>query len=206
MGKIYRFGTFTLDADDQTLSSAQGSVHLPTKEFEILILLIENNGEVLGKEMMVNSVWRDTFVEEGNVAQYVSRLRKILNVDGQQFIKTFSKRGYKFSADISVSERGPVKHRHMRISVNGPERTGAAGTDDVAAMAVLPFRSLTPQADDDYLGIGITDALITRLTGARRPRYFVTSVQQRPHSRSEPNSRSMQCSREVCKRVEISFA
>ena len=114
MGKIYRFGKFTLDAGEQTLFADLSAVHLPTKEFEILQMLVENNGKILSKEEMMSAIWHDTFVEESNLAQYISRLRKILNSGGQQFIKTFSKRGYRFSAELAVSENDLTMRRHIR--------------------------------------------------------------------------------------------
>src|SRR4029079_9553558 len=103
MATIYQFGKFVLDVQEQTLTSDGRVVHLPMKEFETLQMLVENNGKVLSKDEMMSAIWKDTFVEESNLAQYVSRLRKILNVDGNQYIKTISKRGYRFFADVQTS-------------------------------------------------------------------------------------------------------
>src|SRR3954470_17823396 len=119
MAKIYQFGKFVLNVEERLLTSDGIAVHLPTKEFETLRMLVENNGRVLSKDEMMSAIWRDTFVEESNLAQYVSRLRKILNVDGEQYIKTISKKGYRFSADVTTSDSDLVIERSLRVKVGG---------------------------------------------------------------------------------------
>ena len=164
MGKTFRFGKFTLDTDDHTLSADGKAIHLPTKEFEILLLLIENNGQLLTKEQMMSAVWDDTFVEESNLAQYISRLRKILNTDGQQFIKTFSKRGYRFSADLSVSDAEPALERRVRLQIAEKTRQPRKKLGEIDSLAVLPFYLLGFRTGEEFLGLGLTDALIAQLT------------------------------------------
>src|SRR5678815_2424818 len=119
MATIYQFGQFVLDVQEQTLTSDGLVVHLPMKEFETLQMLVENNGKILSKDEMMSAIWKDTFVEESNLSQYVSRLRKILNVDGNQYIKTISKRGYRFSADVQISDRDITIERHLTLKVGG---------------------------------------------------------------------------------------
>jgi Tol biopolymer transport system component/DNA-binding winged helix-turn-helix (wHTH) protein/tetratricopeptide (TPR) repeat protein len=161
MATIYQFGKFVLNAQEQSLTADGQVVHLPTKEFETLHMLVENNGKVLTKDEMMAAIWKDTIVEESNLAQYISRLRKILNVDGQQYIKTISKRGYRFSADVKTSDNDVIIERHLRVKVGGKE-TRRLG--EISSVAVLPFQSLSAATDDEFLGLGIADALITQLT------------------------------------------
>ena len=161
MATIYQFGKFVLDVQEQTLSSNGSVVHLPMKEFETLQMLVENNGKVVSKDEMMSAIWKDTFVEESNLAQYVSRLRKILNVDGNQYIKTISKRGYRFSADVRISDRDVVIERHLTLKVGGDE-TRRLG--EIKSVAVLPFQPLGLPDADEFFGPGIADALITQLT------------------------------------------
>jgi DNA-binding winged helix-turn-helix (wHTH) protein/TolB-like protein len=98
---IYQFGKFVLDPRNKTLFSDGEPVHLPAKEFETLLLLVENNGHALSKEEMMAAVWQDSFVEEVNLAKKISRLRKIFNGDGAINIETLPKHGYRFSAEIT---------------------------------------------------------------------------------------------------------
>lgn len=98
---VYEFGKFLLDPNERTLFSDGVPLHLPAKEFETLLLLVENNGRALSKEAMMAAVWEDAFVEEGNLAKQISKLRKLFGTNGNQFIETIPKHGYRFSADVN---------------------------------------------------------------------------------------------------------
>ena len=161
MATVYHFGKFVLNAQEQVLTVDGRAVHLPTKEFETLRMLVENNGKVLSKNEMMSAIWKGTFVEESNLAQYVSRLRKVLNVDGNQYIKTIPKKGYRFSADVRTSDSDLVIERSLRVKVGGNE-TRSLG--EIKSVAVLPFQALSLPEGDEFLGLGIADALITQLT------------------------------------------
>ena len=101
---VYEFGRFVLDPNEKKLLVDGVPIHLPAKEFETLLLLVENNGKALSKEQMMSAVWQDAFVEESNLAKQVSKLRKILNSDGEKYIETIPKHGYRFSADLRLVE------------------------------------------------------------------------------------------------------
>ena len=101
-GFVYEFGRFVLDPQEKTLFADGVSIHLPAKEFETLILLVEHNGKALTKDEMMSAIWPDAFVEESNLAKKISRLRKLLNSNGEQYIETLPKRGYRFSADLRL--------------------------------------------------------------------------------------------------------
>jgi DNA-binding winged helix-turn-helix (wHTH) protein/TolB-like protein/cytochrome c-type biogenesis protein CcmH/NrfG len=100
---IYEFGKFVLDPNEKTLFADGEPLRLPAKEFETLVLLVENNGRALSKEEMMSAIWHDSFVEESNLAKQISRLRKIINTNGERFIETLPKHGYRFSADLRTT-------------------------------------------------------------------------------------------------------
>jgi pimeloyl-ACP methyl ester carboxylesterase/DNA-binding winged helix-turn-helix (wHTH) protein len=102
-GHIYEFGRFSVDAAERLLFDGQATIPLAPKTFDTLLLLIENCGHVLSKEEIMEQVWADSFVEENNLAQNISILRKALGegVEGAKFIETVSKRGYRFIAPVS---------------------------------------------------------------------------------------------------------
>ena len=97
---IYRFGHFEANTKEQLLRRDGEIVPLTSKIFEMLLLLIENNGRMLSKDEILEKVWKDSFVEETNLTSNISRLRKILHTNGETFIETFPKRGYRFKADV----------------------------------------------------------------------------------------------------------
>lgn len=103
---IYEFGRFRLDAEERILFDGAEIVSLTPKAFDLLALLIENSGHIVSKEMIMQTLWADSFVEENNLAQNISLLRKILG-EGKtdvKFIETVSKRGYRFVAPIRLIE------------------------------------------------------------------------------------------------------
>jgi len=168
-GFVYEFGRFVLDPKGKTLFSDGKPIHLPAKEFETLLLLVENNHRALSKEEMMEALWRDSFVEESNLAKQISRLRKILNSDGEQFIETLPKHGYRFSADlrrtIPVAEEPPILERRplKGSTFLYSNRETASPTEKIKSIAVLPLRPLTAEEKNKVLGLGLADALITKL-------------------------------------------
>src|SRR6266849_10747662 len=77
-------------------------VALTPKVLDMLVVLVENNGRLLSKEELMKTLWADSFVEEGNVTQSISVLRKILGTapGGENYIETVPKRGYCFRAAV----------------------------------------------------------------------------------------------------------
>lgn len=107
-GHRYQFGDFRLDSDPPSLWRDDGLVPLPPKALEVLLLLVRRRDIIVSREELLNNIWRDTFVEEGNINYTVSLLRKILDKDDKgRFIQTVPKRGYRFVADVrEVSANG----------------------------------------------------------------------------------------------------
>src|SRR4026209_1172989 len=99
----YEFGRFRLNVADRILLRDGEVVPLTPKVFDILLTLVENRGQVVSKEGLMKRVWPDMFVEEGNLSQNISLLRKALGESpgGVQFIETVPRRGYRFVAAIS---------------------------------------------------------------------------------------------------------
>jgi pimeloyl-ACP methyl ester carboxylesterase/DNA-binding winged helix-turn-helix (wHTH) protein len=104
--KIYEFGKFRLDAGERLLFDGADAIALAPKVFDTLLLLVENGGHALGKEEMMERIWADSFVEENNLAQNISILRKALGerTGGAKYIETVSKRGYRFVAPVEIVE------------------------------------------------------------------------------------------------------
>ena len=128
---IYEFGEFVLDPEEKTLLVDDTPIRLSAKEFHTLLLLVENNGRALSKEEMIEAIWEDTAVEEGNLAKQISRLRKVFSSSGGEYIETLPKHGYRFNADLRRSVVDPLeplileKRTVKRVTVafeNEPEK------------------------------------------------------------------------------------
>jgi DNA-binding winged helix-turn-helix (wHTH) protein/tetratricopeptide (TPR) repeat protein len=101
--ELYRFYGFDLDPIRRVLSREDGPVLLTPKAFDVLAYLVLNPGRVVTKDELLKAIWPDSFVEEGNLAQYISSLRKALG-DKASLIATVPGRGYQFGAQVLTSQ------------------------------------------------------------------------------------------------------
>jgi TolB-like protein/Tfp pilus assembly protein PilF len=147
-GSQYEFGSYSLDAHGGTLFRAGERVALSPKAAELLLALVQAAGRVLTREQLLQQVWPDTVIEEGSLSSHISLLRKTLGTDpnGQDFIETLPKRGYRFAA--------PVKRTGFEAPGSGVDR---------AMLVVLPFENLTAGERYDYFSDGLTEEMITEL-------------------------------------------
>ena len=107
--RFYQFGPFRLDAGGRLLFRGNDPIPLPPKAADTLLLLVENAGQVVEKDELLKKVWQGAFVEEGSLTRAISVLRKALGegVDGQEYIATISKRGYRFAAPVGAVSAEP---------------------------------------------------------------------------------------------------
>ena len=115
----YRFGPFELDAGGDVLLRGGEPVPLTPKALHILVVLVERRGRLVTKDELMKEVWPDTFVEEANVTQHVSVLRKMLTdagEDGRSLIETFPKRGYRFTV-TAADDAGNRSASSMTVRV-----------------------------------------------------------------------------------------
>jgi len=119
---FYEFGPFRLDPVEGLLLRDGQAVALTPKAFDTLLVLIESSGHVLGKDELMSRVWPDSYVEETNLAQHISALRKVLGEreQGGQYIETVPKRGYRFVAQVRQwqdEEANLIVREHTRARV-----------------------------------------------------------------------------------------
>ena len=247
---FYEFGHFRIDAVERLLLCQGKPVHLTQKVFDLLLLLVENQGHIVEKNRLLKEIWPDAFVEEGNLTQNISILRKVLREDGHDYIQTVPRRGYRFVGPVreTIDEGELVVEEHQlsrlileEQSVDSAEtvaetptasatanrgvmarvwpssRTWAFASLAVAAgavlvayfslitrskekaiivaakssrsIAVLPFHNLDVNAGNEFLGLGITDALISRLGNIHQAIVRPTSAVQRyARDQTEPTA------------------
>jgi len=100
----YQFGPFRLDVRERRLSRGREIVPLRLKVFDTLRVLVEHAGRLVTKQELLDAVWPETTVEENNLNQNVSVLRKALEdrATGQQYIETVPRVGYRFAAPVEI--------------------------------------------------------------------------------------------------------
>lgn len=114
----YTFGPFSIDSSARLLFREAERIPLPPKSADVLVALLEGEGQLVTKDDLLKQVWPDTFVEEGNLARHIFLLRKTLGEtpDGESYVETVPKRGYRFV--------GAVQRNHSNaVTLTAEERT-----------------------------------------------------------------------------------
>ena len=119
----YSFDPYLVEVAQRRVWREKELVSITPKAFDTLIVLLENKGKIVEKDVLLNEVWKDTFVEESTLAQNISTLRKTLGTtnDNNQFIETVSRHGYRFVADVKEivgNEEIIVVERHVRTQIS----------------------------------------------------------------------------------------
>ena len=145
-GEVYEFGDFRVDAEKRLLVRRGQGVSLTPKVFETLLHLLRHREKTVDKNELMQAVWPDTAVEENNLNQNISTLRRVLGeARGEnRFILTLPGKGYRFVAEVRQSRPAPEAPEHMTL-------------------AVLPFENLSADLEREYLADGLTEETISAL-------------------------------------------
>src|SRR5436305_3738989 len=156
---LYEFGDFRLDTAKRVLRQLDGTtVPVTPRVFETLLYMVEHHDTVLDKERLMEAVWPDSIVEENNLSQNISTLRRIFGETpgSHSYIVTVPGRGYRFVAEVSdrtgngsanvngEQGTGPTlaENRTEAVTVNGRQRLPGK-TGGTLAVAVLGVIALT---------------------------------------------------------------
>ena len=223
---LYEFGDFRLDTAKRVLQRLDGTtVPLTPRVFETLLYMVEHHDGVLDKEMLMEAVWPDSIVEENNLSQNISTLRRIFGETpgSHSYIVTVPGRGYRFVAEVSdviangnatttteaVTRSTVVENLAEMVTPNDRQpwtgRTGALfalsvlgvvalatvfvarppnvgwlrerksgnavsmpspapAPDVLRSIAVLPFKPLGSEMNNELLGLGMADAVIGKIS------------------------------------------
>src|SRR6202041_2131266 len=143
MSNVYRFGEFALDPGARLLSRAASPISLTPKAFDLLHYLVQNPNRLVTKEELLQAVWGGTIVEEGNLTQYISHLRKALgdNSEDARLIVTIARKGYQFAGEVVFSETAPATPGEGRPIETERSRTDAAPTPNIPTIEAVPSKS-----------------------------------------------------------------
>ena len=155
----YAFSGFTLNLHRGVLRDGSGAVDLRPKAFHLLACLVENAGRVMPKEELLDTIWPDVTVSEDSLTQCIGELRRALG-QAASAIRTVPRRGYVF--EEAALEPVPA------ASAAEPPAAVANGRPSIA---VMPFRNLSNDPDQEFFTDGLTEDIITDLSNV--PSFFV---------------------------------
>ncbi len=219
------FGDFVLERSRHRVRHLDGTLlNLTPRLFSALLLFIENPGELLTKDALLLALWPGLVVEENNLSQVVSTLRRALGDDtqGSRYIQTVPRQGFRFVAAVTVlpdqevpasapaveavavllpdaalatpappaqgmgSAAQPLppappalpRRRWLAAALAAGSALGLGGgawwmlnrapvgsaAARPATLAVLPFKPLSAEGRDELLELGMSEALIARLS------------------------------------------
>ena len=128
--RLYEFGPFFLNASERMLVTNGAPISLAPRAFDLLVVLVENNGSLVTKDQLLELVWPNLAVEEGNISYNVLLVRKALGDDAAapRYIETVPKQGYRFIAPV----KRPTDPRVTRTGFETNEGYVQDGTLDPA--------------------------------------------------------------------------
>jgi len=165
--RLYEFGDFRLDTAKRVLRRLDGTtVPVTPRVFETLLYMVEHHDTVLDKERLMEAVWPDSIVEENNLSQNISTLRRIFGETpgSHSYIVTVPGRGYRFVAEVSD------RTGNGSANVNGEQGTGPALAENRTEAATVKGRRRLPGKTGGTLAVAVLGVIaLTAAFLARGP-------------------------------------
>ena len=174
LNDLIEFEEYAIDRGRWQLSWRGEPLPLNRKTFDLLLLLVENAGRVVGKDQLLRTLWPESFVEESNLTQHIFLLRKALSrhESGAKLIETVPGRGYRFAATVTNG---------------GDEPPATAGRMVMSASESVTRITLEEEEEDtpDLEGIGLARP-VRSATSRKRRVYWVAGERLRWRSSAWP--------------------
>jgi DNA-binding winged helix-turn-helix (wHTH) protein len=168
---IYEFGPFRLEPAERRLLRQGQPVNLSPQLFSLLLVFVENSGQLISKEALRNKVWGNAFISEDALKVIVGNLRKAIGENGERYIETVRGEGYRFIAPVSKIEiPGPAQEVPDDEAVKRSSAPGSASQQE-SQIPVFPPRHVPRRA---WLMAAYAVALVVML--AATVGFFVVSL------------------------------
>ena len=173
---VYQFDNYILDTGKRKLFYDGEIVDLSPRAYQVLLFLIKNKGKVVEKEILLNNVWNDSFVEENNLAVHISALRRVFGEkrNKNKYIETLSGKGYCFVYPTKLIDSYEINEKNKRslIEVENLE------DNQSELIAVLPFVYKGSQAglNEENTADELTETYIINLSQVTNLRVISSSA------------------------------
>ncbi|MGA8775680.1 MAG: winged helix-turn-helix domain-containing protein [Terriglobales bacterium] len=189
---LYEFGPFQLDSGERVLRRGQDRIDLPPRVFDTLVALAESDGRLLTKDELMDRVWPDSAVEENNLTQAIYLLRRLLQdgENGNRYIETVPKRGYRFVATVrETSKDASGPHSAVADAAESADLAQRPSASQASTPAASPVSISTASSRSGWhralpaiLIIGLVLALAAALTYLALPRLRSHQLAAHPHA------------------------
>jgi TolB-like protein len=164
----FLFENFCLDAGRRELTRGSELVAIGPKVFDLLLYLVRKRDQVVTRDDLLAAVWDGRIVSESTLTSHVNAVRKAIGDTGkeQRLIRTVSRKGMRFIGRVREEEppvRATATQSNTAIAEPGP----ILSLPDSPSIAVLPFRNLGGDAEQDYFADGVVEDIITALSRIR---------------------------------------
>ena len=150
MSSIVHFGSFEVNLAARELRKQGIKIHLSDQAFQVLALLLERPGEVVGRDELRGQLWRgETFVDfDAGLNKIINRLREALSdsASNPRFIETIAKRGYRLLAPVTAARASSRRDASRKLR-----------------LAVLPFDNMSADSGQEFFSDGLTEEMISEL-------------------------------------------
>ena len=161
------FEGFTLDVERRELERESQRIPIGPQVFDLLVYLVKNRDRVVSTDELLDAVWRGRIVALSTLGSHISAVRRAIgdNGDEQRLVRTIARKGFRFVGDVRETEAAA---KHATRQAIEQDRLALA---DRPSIAVLPFRNLSGDPEQEYFADGMVEDITTAIS--RMPWLFV---------------------------------
>lgn len=163
------FGDFVLDPARRELSHRAEVVPAGPQVFDLLLHLVKNRDRVVGKDELLEAVWKGRVVSESTITSHINAVRKAVGDSGEQqlLVRTVPRKGFRFVGEVSVGGNVLLPPAAQQQEPEPPASRPAPVLPDKPSIAVLPFHNLSGDAEQEYFADGVAEDIISALSRLR---------------------------------------
>jgi TolB-like protein len=157
------FADVALDPDRRELTRHGRPVPIGPQVFDLLLYLIHHRDRVVGKDELLDAVWKGRIVSESTITSHLNAVRKAIGDTGseQRLVRTVARKGFRFVGEIDGSATPAA------ATIAAPAGTALLVLPDKPSITVLPFQNLSGDSAQDYFADGVVEEIITSLSRVR---------------------------------------
>ena len=187
----YRFAGFEIDLSQQELRRQGAFVHIEPQVFDLIVHLVRNHDRIVSKDELIDTIWNGRIISEAALSSRINGARRALGDNGneQALIRTLHKRGFRFVGDVQIVNSTDAEAAKLApdgeniASGSAPVSVSVSAEvsrlDDIvsetvkaeaitrSSIAVLPFKNMSDEPDNDYFSYGLTEDIIRLLARNR---------------------------------------